>query len=111
MSAEQIRIRIHRDGRLEALDTSEIIPLVAGGVTRRRASRVEPRALPWRVLFRLLRGVFGEDGRVAAWTRTWRVWWRVDLRLSGGPLILDRFYPRANALRFEVEYLNRHGWR
>lgn len=44
---------------------------------RTRFSEIVPDYIhPWRArTFRLLRRLFGEDGRVAAWTRTWDCMW------------------------------------
>lgn len=41
-----------------------------------RYSEIVPVSLLPRLLFRLLRAVFGETGKVAAFTRQWAVLWR-----------------------------------
>jgi len=74
---------------------------------RRRASHVLPVAFPLRSAFRLLRSVFGEVGRAATWTRSWRCQWYVDLSPVGGPL-LQGFANRADAIQAEVAYLSEH---
>lgn len=47
--------------------------------SRYRFSRIEPvRFLPW-LAFRFFRLLFGEEGGVAAWTRTWPCLWRGEI--------------------------------
>lgn len=70
-------------------------------VTVQRASHIEPCRLGRRILFRLLRRLFGEDGRVGEWTRRWHCDWRVDLRPVGGP-IRGPFFSRRDALHYEL---------
>ena len=55
----------------------------------RRASSVEPISLPLRLMFHLLRSVFGEDGHIADWARNWNCFWRINLSPVGGPGQLD----------------------
>lgn len=50
--------------------------------SRRRFSEIVPVALLPRILFRLLRLLFGERGKVAAWTRTWCVMWRAKILIG-----------------------------
>ena len=52
-----------------------------------RASHVEPYFFWDRVLFHILRTLFADDSRVAAWTRTWQCWWRVNTAPVGGPIL------------------------
>lgn len=61
------------DGRLEMLgdDTLDLGPVIG----RRRASHIVPAMLPKRIAFRLLRLAFGERGKVADWSRSWRGPW------------------------------------
>jgi hypothetical protein len=72
----------------------------------RRASHVEPVSLSLRKLFRWLREAFGEDGRVGNWTRTWTCLWLVDMRPINGD-VWGPFASRAEAIEFEVQWLNR----
>lgn len=83
-----VTITIEDDGNLTFLATeSSDVFLELGRVVTRRASHVEP-ALFWnRQLFRILRTLFTDDSRVAAWTRTWDNLWRVDTRPVGGPIL------------------------
>ena len=74
----------------------------------KRASHVEPLKLWQAYAFRLLRKVFGDEGRVANWTRDWKCMWIVDCRPTGGPLHPLIFVNRARAIEFEIEWLNHH---
>jgi hypothetical protein len=74
----------------------------------RRASHVEPAFLPLRVLFTLARGIFGDEGRIAAWTRVWPCKWRVNLSPVNGPIIPVEWASRESAIQFEVEWLERY---
>lgn len=50
--------------------------LSLGPVEQQRASHILPVNPVKRAAFRLLRLMFGERGKVAAWTRTWRGPWQ-----------------------------------
>jgi hypothetical protein len=89
----------------------------------KRANHVEPGPRYERWLFHLLRILFGADGRVSKWTRSWNTLWRVDTRPVGGPILrwghilpncpackADNVYyecDRERAIRAEVEFLNK----
>lgn len=53
--------------------------------------------------FKVLRKVFGDDGRVAAWTRTWRCYWKVTILSTGEWSI---FRNREDCIAWELEKLN-----
>lgn len=74
------------------------------GVAPRRASRVEPAALGRRLVFLALRKAFGDGGRVAAWTRTWRGPWRARMFIRPRP-VLGPFPTRQEALVAEAQWL------
>jgi hypothetical protein len=97
---------------MEFIDTPEARRIVelAGGtqVSRRRASHVEPDAAPLRWLFHALRHYFGEEGKVAAWTRSWLCLWRVNMQPSNGPILDERWIRREDALRAEVQWLEQN---
>lgn len=95
---------IRPDGRVEYIG-DDGAGLVSGKVTRRRASHVVPVAFWRRLAFRVLRAVFADESRVAAWTRAWRGPWRVEIigGPAGGP-----FSERAAALAWEVEWLRKN---
>ena len=88
-------------------------PLTAGfnlgpAVTR-RASHVQPNNAALRLVFHLLRLVFGDTGAVAANTRKWPCLWQADMRPIGGPVLQGRWYNRQEAIQAEVAYFNQHG--
>jgi len=91
-------------GADEAL-AGELHSALGGQRVRRRASHVEPVGLAHRLAFRILRRFFGEHGRVAAWTRSWRGPWRVDLRPSDGPVLGESFNCRGDAIEAELWWL------
>jgi hypothetical protein len=76
--------------------------------TIRRASHVEPFAWPLRIVFHALRKVFGEDGRVGEWTRSWGCYWRVNLSPVGGPIGNAAIRLRRYAIRAEVAWLEKN---
>lgn len=50
-----------------------------GKTTRSRFSEIVP-VKPWlRVPFRILRLLFGDTGRMSAWTRIWKCRWRLEI--------------------------------
>jgi hypothetical protein len=74
-------------------------------IIRRRASHVEPDSLTLRIIFHLIRKIFGEDGRLGNFTRRWRCIWRVDMSPSGGPILEERYLNRGLALDAERRWL------
>ena len=79
-------------------DSSNIIE--GAVVSKRRASTIEPaNELKW-VAFKLVRFVFGEEGKVAEWTRGWRGQWKCTLTDSGLTHI-ERF--RVACVRWEQQ--------
>lgn len=102
-------VRIGPNGEIQFIDKPELAGLKSeGAATKRRASHVEPCSRPLRWLFHLLRGVFGEAGAVAAFTRAWPVYWRINLTPSGGPVIDYRYLDRSLAIADEVAWLTAH---
>ena len=91
------------DGCLRTLG-GDNLPLEGLGVVhKRRASHILPLNNPKRAVFRLLRRVFGEKGRVAAWTRTWRGPWEAHILATG-----ERFvsWNRQSCLDWEHSTIN-----
>lgn len=68
-------IIIKADGTIKFLESKEINLDGIGAQTRCRASRIMPYHPAKWIAFDLLRYLFGETGRVAAWTRTWKGPW------------------------------------
>ena len=69
----------------------------------RRGGHVVPAGLLRRVAFRLLRRVFGNRGRAAAWTRTWSGPWLLKMLPAGN--VLGPFAEWDAAVQAEVKYL------
>ncbi len=72
-------------------------------IRKKRVSTITPMFTPKAQAFWLLRKIFGEDGRVAAWTRRWRGPWRVRILATGDWSVFDL---RDDAVRWELEKLN-----
>jgi len=100
-----LTVRIDEAGGVSFLaDEAAAGLLDLGDVTTRRASWIVPESLPLRWLFRMLR-LAGDESRLAAWTRTWRCRWMVDLSPSGWNVWLGPYGRRADALAAEHEWL------
>ena len=105
-AVDSVVITVETDGTLQFLNTPHLRPLLDEGTSQvRRASHVEPMARLPRLFFHLLRRVFGEQGRVAQWTREWPVVWQVNLAPSAGPILKD-FVDRDAAIAAEICWLN-----
>ena len=76
------RAKIKRDGTLEFLGAPPPGLVLPAGTTKRRFSEIVPVHPVKRAAFRLLRWMFGEDGRVARWTRGWRCRWEAIILLG-----------------------------
>lgn len=73
------RIKIHKaTARMQWLE-DPALALPVTGQSRRRFSEIVPVNPFKRAWFRVLRLCFGERGRVAEWTRTWRGPWRLTI--------------------------------
>lgn len=107
MSTSELTITVSPDGSVEWLGVEELEALTClGPATRRRVSHIEPCDPILRVLFRLVRRVVSDGGRVAAWTRAWRCRWRIDI--IGGPTF-GGFSDRHEAIEREHRWLNERG--
>lgn len=95
-----------QDGSWDCIHDPELSEAIAGlGPGRRtRASHVLPLEPTKQLAFRLLRRAFGDEGRVAAWTRDWKGPWIVDMAPSGGP-VLGPYLTRTEALERERRWL------
>lgn len=93
-------ITIKQTGEVQWIGDAMPIPVTI--VERKRLSTIEPFDTVKRDAFRLLRFMFGEQGRVAAWTRKWRGLWLVTILETGEWSV---FRKRANAVRWELEKL------
>lgn len=93
------------DGVTKFLVNEDTKGLIGDGVVR-RASHVEPVNNALRSAFHVLRGIFGEYGWVAAFTRKWPCYWQINLAPIGGPVLDFEWRNRQSAIDFEIGYLN-----
>jgi hypothetical protein len=96
------------DGKTTFLVSEHTKAFIPATAPVKRASHVEPLKLWQAYAFRLLRKAFGDEGRVANWTRDWKCQWIVDCRPINGPLHPQVFSNRAEAIEFEILWLNRN---
>lgn len=96
-----------RNGEAQYVAHPDLAEVFVGEVRSRRASHVEPVSPILRGAFRLIRRSVADTSRLAGWTRRWPCRWRVDLRLSGGP-VFGRFADRAAAIAAEVDWIETH---
>lgn len=103
---QQYVITADDQGSLKFVFTPELNFLQSLGVIEtKRASYVEPDFYLLRVLFHWLREKFGEVGRVADWTRSWKCLWRVNMSPSNGPILAGKWVNRQDALNAEIVWL------
>lgn len=101
-------LNFRADGTLDTIYTDKLELSQFGPVTKTRASHIRPLLPPLMVAFCLLRGLFGDNGRVAAWTRTWRGPWRVTICRAGAPPAASFTAPtRAECIEWEINQLNK----
>lgn len=106
MMTHPVAFKIKRDGTLAVIvHGPEDAPPVHGDIDRlARGGHVWPLHPLKRAAFRWLRHKFGDKGRVAAWTRTWRGPWVVVL--PGGHVRLPgEFTTHGDAVKAEVQWL------
>jgi hypothetical protein len=75
-------LTFHKNGKISTLESKpEVLPLAELGqiVDRRRVSHIRPEGIWKWLVFIALRKLFGDDGMVAAWTRTWPGPWMVTI--------------------------------
>ena len=86
-----------------AEELKEIAPEIYQEVkhTKKRVSHILPANKLKRMIFKTLRRIFGEEGKVADWTRKWKGEWIVviDNEVKG------KFKNRQEAIEFEKKYL------
>ena len=91
-------------------DDSDLAMKLAGGSTgaSARVGRIEPVSLLLRTAFTALRYVFGDEGWIADWTRSWDCRWRVNLTAVGDQIYYfdeqeQPFANRKHAVAFEQQ--------
>lgn len=85
---------------------SRLLLSAVGPVRTRRASYIWPYGQLQRLAFRALRFVFDGEGKVAAWTRTWRTLWTVRW-VNRPDRIVFANLNRETCLKWERERLSR----
>jgi hypothetical protein len=105
---EQGAITITAEGSVRFLNNEVTAALTTPSTIVRRASHVEPHGAIMRAAFHSLRFLFGEKGLVSDFTRLWPCRWRVNLAPAGGPILLQRWYNRKDAIKAEIVWLNRN---
>ena len=100
---KELTIEFH-NGVAHFVCDAELMPMLDKlGIARvERASHVVPVNAILRLAFRVLRRTFGERGRVADWTRSWRCRWFAFM--VNGPR-LGPFDLRSDALDAERSWL------
>lgn len=102
-------LHFNRDGTVRAVVSDEALQIseAIGATVTLRASNVVPANVFKFVAFILLRQCFGERGRVANWTRTWRGDWEVWMK-GNTQRRPDFAHPsRRVCIDWEVRELNR----
>lgn len=98
-----MNLKLKPDGTVESIGNPLGLPF-ARGARKRRLSTITPWLAPIKgPAFRILRLVFGDDGRVAAWTRTWRGPWIVRILATGEWTVREK---RADCIDWEIEQLS-----
>lgn len=72
-------------------------------VSKRRVSTITPMFVPKKFFFQWLRKLFGEDRRVAEFTRRWSGPWIVRILATGEWSV---FFKRADCVEWEMMKLN-----
>jgi hypothetical protein len=123
-----VTVTIDESGDMVYLKTPESdIFMELGERITTRASHVEPYEFLPRLLFTAIRYFVYDDSKLAAWTRGWKCFWRVNTRPVGGPILtwcdvhhsgacgnrnnwdcgVAWWFTRESAIRAEVKFLNR----
>ena len=113
---DEITITIDESGDMKFLETAMAEPFKILGTTEtKRASHVFPANFWARQAFKLIRLFVKDDSANAAWCRTWRGPWMVDLSPIGGSVLRGYDYAgdwilswdnRQDAIRAEIEAAN-----
>lgn len=97
------RIIIDDLGFIRCISNSRVPLHELGTVSKRRVSTITPMFAPKKQVFWLLRKIFGEQGRVAEFTRRWRGPWIVKIIATGEWSVFTR---RESAIEWELMMLN-----
>jgi hypothetical protein len=99
-------VTLSEDGTVRFLVNEDTKPFIDEDAVIRRASHVEPKNVLIRLTFHILRGIFGEKGWMAEFTRRWPCKWRINLSPINGPILPGLYKDRQEAIREEIKYLN-----
>ncbi len=98
-----MNLTITTNGELQWLgDLPKDIDLPLANVRRRRLSTIVPVKPIKRAMFRILRLIFGDRGRVADYSRSWSGPWRATILATGQT---ETFQHRAEAIGWELEMI------
>ena len=95
-------INVTKTGDVEWIGDKCPLDLPLGKIRRRRVSTIRPVRFLKRMAFVILRTVFGETGRVAAFTRTWAGPWRCVILSTGQTEVFEN---RQAAVDWEYEVI------
>jgi hypothetical protein len=76
-------------------------------VERKRVSYIYPQNFILRAVFKALRKLLGDDGKIANWTRNWKCKWQVEIldENKSEKKIFKGFKDRKTAIKFEKDYI------
>ena len=104
---EGVIINIDEEGGISALyDEKDVVDAIFEPFNGeiRRASHVRPHNILLKIPFIILRGIFSDGGRVAAWTRKWNCRWIANMEPMDGP-VLGPYTTRQEAINAEKDWL------
>jgi hypothetical protein len=94
----------HGNDGSQCLKNGEVdLAVLGGNVKTRRASFILPVHPIKRRAFKALRWMFGDKGKVAAWTRRWRGPWEAYIIATGESKVFPR---RISCLLWEEQRIN-----
>jgi hypothetical protein len=76
-------------------------------VERKRVSYIYPQNFILRAIFKMLRKLFGDDVKIAKWTRNWKCLWQVEILDGKEKIVFKGFQNRKDAVKFEKDYILR----
>jgi len=77
-------------------------------IEKKRVSHIYPQNFILRTIFKMLRKLFGDNGKVADWTRSWKCKWQVEIlpnENKSKKKIFKGFKDRKIAIDFEKNYI------
>jgi len=96
-------ITILPDGTVQFLGDDPGVDLELDKVRTRRISTILPCTAAKRCAFRVIRWLFGDRGRAAAWTRRWSGPWKATILATGESAVFEN---RQAALDWEYQVLS-----